>query len=235
MINGLKKKKGKIEDYKNGISHRTRDCEESTGSSGIGKCLALSCKIQYALGTYCGIFQAKKIWLYSTKSQTIGPGWGTSQEMVIGDILFHLFPNFSSLIYGPKSTRLGKIYISTCKSLLSEVNVSWIWKSNLVNILLDNMADSPVWFTMLIILSLKIYALILWFHLCWLLYIDKHNVKRGIVKGDRQQPRNFKHKGKHKIGFYPKSILVFTTYQVQGRWTMIISPVKAEPDGSNVR
>ena len=53
-------------------------------------------------------------------------------------------------------------------------------------------------------------------------------------KRDRQQLRNFKHKGKHKIGCYPKSLLILTAYQVQGRRTIIIIPVKYQAYGRNV-
>ena len=38
-----------------------------------------------------------------------------------------------------------------------------------------------------------------------------------------------------KIGLLPKYILIFTAYEVQGWWNMIIIPVKAKPYGSNVR
>ena len=71
------------------------------------------------------------------------------------------------------------------------------------------------------------------FHFYWCLYIFKKHFKKGRGEGDRKQPRNFKHKGKHKIGCYSKYLLIFTAYQVQGWWTMIIIPVESQPDGSN--
>ena len=83
-------------------------------------------------------------------------------------------------------------------------------------------------------ISFPVQSLTWWFHLFWFVFIDKKNIKRSREKGYRNQLRNFKHKGKHKIGWYPKSLLIFTSYQVQGWWTMIMSPVKAKPDGSNV-
>ena len=86
-----------------------------------------------------------------------------------------------------------------------------------------------------LILPLPIQALIWWFHFPWFLYTENHNAKRGIGKGYRQQLRNFKHKGNHKIGCFPKHIVVFTVYQIQGWRTMILKPVKYQPDGSNVR
>ena len=73
-----------------------------------------------------------------------------------------------------------------------------------------------------------------WFPFFWFLYIDKHNVKQGQFKGDRKQLRNFKHKGEHKIGCFPKSFLVLTVYQVQGWCTMILRLVKSQLYGSNV-
>ena len=69
--------------------------------------------------------------------------------MVTDDLSFNLICNFSPLLYGSKSTRLNKIYISTRKSYLSEVNFSPIWINNLVHILLETMNDYPVLFTML--------------------------------------------------------------------------------------
>ena len=50
----------------------------------------------------------------------------------------------------------------------------------------------------------------------------------------RQQLIHFNHKGNHKIGFYLKYILIFTAYQLQVCWNMIISPVKYQLDGSNL-
>ena len=50
-----------------------------------------------------------------------------------------------------------------------------------------------------------------------------------------QQLRNFNHKGNNKFGCFPKYILLFTAYQLQGWCTVIISPVKSQPDGINVR
>ena len=63
--------------------------------------------------------------------------------------------------------------------------------------------------------------------------IENKNVKRGRGKGDRNQLRYSNHKGKHEIGFYPKYILVFTAYELQGWWTIILSPVKDQSDCSN--
>ena len=57
---------------------------------------------------------------------------------------------------------------------------------------------------------------------------------QGEKKGDIQQLRNFNHKGKHNIRCYLKYLLVFTAYQLQGWWTMIISSVNAQSYGINV-
>ena len=85
-----------------------------------------------------------------------------------------------------------------------------------------------------IIISLPIQSLTWWFHFNWFLYIDKKNVKWGRGKGYRYKLRNFKHKAKHNIGCHPKYILIFTAYQVKWWCTMIISPLKAQPDFINV-
>ena len=85
-----------------------------------------------------------------------------------------------------------------------------------------------------LILYLPIQYLTWWLHLFWLLYTEKNNAKRGIREGDRKKFRNFKHKGNHKIGFYPKYLVIVTAYQVQGWWTNITNPVKHQPDGNNV-
>ena len=69
----------------------------------------------------------------------------------------------------------------------------------------------------------------------FLLVLDKKIFKRGRLKGDRQKLRNLKHKIKYKIVCYHKYLLILTSYQVQGWWTMIISPVRSQPDGRNVR
>ena len=69
-------------------------------------------------------------------------------KMVTYDILFNLLPNFDTLMDGPKMTRLNKIYILTRKYFLTEVNLKLIWINNLGNILLENMDDSQVLFTM---------------------------------------------------------------------------------------
>ena len=66
--------------------------------------------------------------------------------MVTDDILFHFFPTFDHLPYGPKITRIIKIYIATSKSSLSEVNFSTSWINTLGHILLDTTADFPVCF-----------------------------------------------------------------------------------------
>ena len=44
-----------------------------------------------------------------------------------------------------------------------------------------------------------------------------------------------KHKVNDKIECYPKSLLIFIAYQVQGWCTMILSPVKSQPNESNVK
>ena len=86
-----------------------------------------------------------------------------------------------------------------------------------------------------LILSLPIQSIKWWFHLLWFLYIDKQNTNRGRGKGGRQKIRNFNHKGKRTIGRQPKSLLIFTDYQVQRCWTMILSPVKSQTDDINIR
>ena len=74
-----------------------------------------------------------------------------------------------------------------------------------------------------------------WFHFYWLLHVDNKNFKQGGVKWYRQKLRNLNHKGKHNIGWYCKSLLIFTDYQVQRWWTMVKIPVKDKPYDRNVR
>ena len=69
--------------------------------------------------------------------------------MVTDDLLFHVFPTFDTLMHGIKSTRIIEIYISTWKYSLSERNFSPRWINTLGHILLKNMADYPVCFTIL--------------------------------------------------------------------------------------
>ena len=99
---------------------------------------------------------------------------------------------------------------------------------------METMSDSPVWFTMFNnnISSNPRPHMLVPFSLVPLHW--QENVKRGRGKGDRQKLSNLKHNGKYKIGCYHKSLLIFTSYQIQGCGTMIPSPVKSQPDGSNV-
>ena len=86
-----------------------------------------------------------------------------------------------------------------------------------------------------LILYITIQSRTWWFHFFCFPYIENKNVKRGRGKGGRQQLRNSSHKGKHKIELYPKYILIFTAYQVQWLWNIIISTVKDRLDCRHVR
>ena len=99
--------------------------------------------------------------------------------------------------------------------------------------MLNTMANSTVWFKMLTnnVSSIPSPHMVVPFF--WLLYIDNRNVKKVRGKEDIQQPRNFKYKVKHKIGCYPKCILIFTVHKVQGWWTILLSSVNFQPNGSN--
>ena len=130
--------------------------------------------------------------------------------MVSKYLLFHLFPTFYPLPHGPKRTRLNKIHISTGKYSLLEENFSPRRRNNIGHILLYIMDDYPVWLQLSLIIYLPIQDLTWWFHFYWFLCIEKKNVNRERVKGDRQQLTNSKHKVKHKIGCYPKYLLIFT-------------------------
>ena len=147
--------------------------------------------------------------------------------MVSEYLLFHLFTIFARFTHGPKNTRLNKIHISTRKSSLSQGNFCPRWINTLVHILMDTIYDSLVCFTILTnnICSnpsprIMVLFLLVPIHL-------QENAKRGRVKGDRHKPRSFYHKGKHKIGFYPKYLLMFATYQLKGWCAIILSVVKA--------
>ena len=130
---------------------------------------------------------------------------------------------------------INKINISTRKSYLSEGNLSPSWGNTAGNILLETMADSRVWFAMLTtnIYSNPIPHMVVPFLLVYMNW--QENVKRRRGRGYIQQLRNIKHKGKTKIRCYSKYLLIFTAYQVQGWWTMSLSPIKAQPDGRNFR
>ena len=71
------------------------------------------------------------------------------------------------------------------------------------------------WFTMItnIISPNPIPHMVIQFF--WFIYIDKHNLNQGIGKGDRHKIRNFKHEGKHKIGRYPRYLLILAAYQLK--------------------
>ena len=159
----------------------------------------------------CNVPGWNKKLLDSTTSQNIGPGWVTAHKTVIDYLLFHFFTTFDPLPHGPKSTRVSKIYISKSKSSLSEVNFSSFFRNNRGHIILYTMAESPVCLTILnnIISSNPSPHIVVPF---FSLYIDKRNVKWGRVNWYRQQLRNFNHKVDHKIGCYPKSLLIFITY-----------------------
>ena len=68
----------------------------------------------------------------------------------------------------------------------------------------------------------------------WFLYIENKYVNIGRGKRCIKQQINLNHKVKHKIGSYLKYHLIFTAYQVQGWWIMILSPVKYQQYGSNL-
>ena len=86
-----------------------------------------------------------------------------------------------------------------------------------------------------LVISLPIQYVIWFFHSFWFIYIDKKIFKIGRGKGDRHDLRSFKHKGMHKIWWYPNYLMILTAYKVQGCWAMILSLVKSNPDGSNFR
>ena len=154
--------------------------------------------------------------------------------MVTYHLLFHLFTTFSPITHGPKITSISKIYLSTWKSSLSKVNFSPRWINTIGRILLYTVDDSPVCFTIIanIVSSNPIPRMVVPFLVVPLHWQAKLQARER--KSGRQKLRNFKHKGNHKIGFYPQYLLIFTAYQVQGWWTVIISLVKSQPYGSNV-
>ena len=122
--------------------------------------------MQSGLCTDCGMSKAEitKL-LYSTTSQTRGTGWITAHKMVSDYLLFLFFTIFLPLPHGPKITRLNKIYISTSKSHLSEINVSPIWRITLGHLLLKTLAESPVCSTIITnnISSVIIYHMVVEF------------------------------------------------------------------------
>ena len=222
--------------YKNGRSHCTRECENSTGISGSGKCLNISSQMQSLLCTYFIMPQAEIkqiIGLYNQSSYKFIVRH--SPKMVTHDILFYWFPTFAPLNNGPKSTRLRKIYIWTRKSSILEVNISTRCINNLGHLLLYTISNYIVWFSIFtnnLFSNTSPHTMVSFFGPSTL---TKHNVNRGRVKVGRQQLKNFKHKGKHEIVCYLKYSFIFTSYQIQGWWTIILSPVKFQPYGRNFR
>ena len=128
-----------------------------------------------------------------------------------------------------------KINIPTRKSSLSKGNFSPICRNTLGHLLLYTTDDSPVCSTILTdnIYYNSISHMLVPFY--WFFCIGKKNAKRGREKGDKNKIIKFKHRGKHDFGCYHKSLLIFTAYQVQGRWAVIITPLWVQPDGRNVR
>ena len=96
--------------------------------------------------------------------------------------------------------------------------------NSLGNILLYNIVDSTVWFTMIAnnISSNQIPHILVPYLLVPLDW--QENVKRLKVKDDRQQLRYYKHKGKHRIGCYLKSLLVSTFCKLK-EWCTIYSNI----------
>ena len=64
-------------------------------------------------------------------------------------IYYFIFPTLATFTNGLNNIRLNKIYISTSKYYLSEGYVSPSWRNSIGHLLLDTMADSPVWFKIL--------------------------------------------------------------------------------------
>ena len=98
--------------------------------------------------------------------------------MVSDDLLFNLFPPFPPLPHGSKSNRLMKIYISTRKSSPSERTFIPVWINDLVHLLLNCMLTNNI-------SANKSPHMVVPFF--WFIYIDKHNVTIGILKGDKQK------------------------------------------------
>ena len=62
---------------------------------------------------------------------------------------------------------------------------------------------------------------------------EKCRVKENKIRNTGT--KKLQAQGKNKIWCYPKYILIFTAYQVQERWNMILNPVKHQLDGIHVR
>ena len=143
--------------------------------------------------------------------------------MVSDDLLLHLPPLLLLLNMNQKVPVLTK-YTFQQGSIPYQKEISFQYGEMLLEI-----SYWTLWQTLYsdlqlsLILSLKNHPLIWWFHFFWFIYIDKNNVNRRRVKWYKQKLRNLKHKVKHTIGCYPKYLLIFTSYQVQGWWTMILS------------
>ena len=132
----------------------------------------------------------------STTSKNRGPWWGIYQKMVTGDLLFHLFTTIYPIIHDLKSTRLGKIYISTWKYYLSEGNFSPIWRNDLGNNILDSIADPTVSFKIItnIISSNPIYQMVVPFTLVLIHWQTKYQSRER----ERRQTENKKFQSQRK-------------------------------------
>ena len=105
--------------------------------------------MQSALCTDCGILQAKlkKDWTIQPfklelKDELKPRKWSQT-------IYYLPPPTISTIIHGPKITRLNKIHISISKYPLSEVNLNSTRRNNIGHILLDYIAESTVRFTVI--------------------------------------------------------------------------------------
>ena len=139
-----------------------------------------------------------------------------------------------------ESNRITKIKLPTRNYILPQGNFSQIWGNILQHLFLEYIFNYPLWSKILTISSIPIYSLTWWFQLflpkIWLNAKDKmDNFIQELLKGNCWNVRYPKHNQYHNIGWYPKDLLIFNYYQLQGWCTIILSPVKAQPDRINVK
>ena len=150
--------------------------------------------------------------------------------------IFQLFPIVDPIPCVPKSTGINKIDTPRSNPPLSEVNTSPSCINTLVHLLLDYIFVSPVWNEVItnIITSNPSSHMVVTFILIPKLR-QNQSVRQGIGQGNWQYFRNFNHKGKQKTRCYAKSLLIFTTYKVQGWCKIIVCSLKFQPGGVNIK
>ena len=149
-----------------------------------------------------------------TTNKTGGSGWRTTKQLYTDVLLFH----FSPLLILFQMSQKTKFPLSVGKFSQRCRNIP-------VHIILDPLVDSPVLFqvlTNIIIhnLSSKMVVPFLLIRVHWNEKCQLREIKRVKTKIQKFQVQK-----NHKFKCYPKSLLIITSYQLQGWLIIIKSPV----------